>query len=497
MKETNGLDLSVKKNATQSMNKTAMIGMYIMNAIITAAYVPEILKGARTVASYLIVAALCIVPCVLSSAAYKHKKDAVSVRYILGIGFMLMYTYVMFTSTTDITFCYVVVAQVVLVVYIDLRFLAGLGGYALLVNIIRTVMKLVAGELKGEALTNAEIIVACLALTILFMILTIKKISAINEANIDKAAAQKEQSEQLLQTTLQVADSMTGNISEAVGETEGLKDAIGMTQKAMEELTACANEEAAAIEAQKQSTDNINQHIHGVEKAVDSIVSEVNSAEENLNAGSAIMQELLKQVKISEASNAQVAEKMTELRQCVDQMQAIMSLISNVANQTGLLALNASIEAARAGEAGRGFAVVASEISSLSAQTNAATGDINNLIDNIVKSVTDVTESMEQLLESSRMQNEHVDDTAANFEKIHGSTQNIISQVTDLKKTVDVVTYENQLVKESIENVFEVMERVMAGADETLESCNVNLESIERVAELMDNLKEDASKLQN
>lgn len=497
MKEKKVLDLSVKENAIKSMNKTAMVGMFIMNAIIVGAYLPEIFKGARTVTSYLIVALLCIAPCVLALVSYKRKNDAVSVRYILGIGFMLMYTYVMFTSTTDITFCYVILAQIVLVVYIDLRFLAGLGGYALLINIIRTVMKLTAGELKGEALTNAEIIVACLALTIVFMVLAIKKISLINQANIDKADEEKVQSEQLLQTTLQVAESMTDNITGAVSETDGLKDAIGMTQKAMEDLTACANEEAAAIEAQKQSTDNINQHIHGVEKAVKSIVSEVNSAEDNLNAGTAIMQELLKQVKISEASNTQVAEKMAELKGCADQMQAIMSLISNVADQTGLLALNASIEAARAGEAGKGFAVVATEISSLSAQTNEATGDINNLIDNIVKSVADVTESMEQLLESSRMQNEHVDSTAANFEKIHGSTQNIISQVTDLQKTVDVVTYENQLVKESIENVFEVMERVMAGADETLESCNVNLESIARVAELMENLKEDAAKLQN
>lgn len=495
MQKTN-LDLSVEANAQSSMNKTVMIGVFIMDVVLAAAYSLEIIKKTRALPSYLLIVALCFVPCILSLAAYLHKKDTKLVRYINGVGFMLLYGYIMFTTTTDLTFCYIIVMFVIFTVYIDIKFLLLLGGTAVLINIIRIVTLAVEGRLEGQALTNAEIIIACLLLTCFFTIIAINKIAQINKANIAKADSEKKQSEELLQTTLNVADSMTENIKKAVEETEGLKTAIGMTQHAMEELATDTNDEAVAITAQKESTDTINIHINGVEEAVGSIVKEVNNAEENLQKGSIIMQDLLHQVQISEEANVQVTQKMATLKECADKMQDIMGLISSVAHQTGLLALNASIEAARAGEAGRGFAVVASEISNLSSQTNNATGEINGLIEDIVKSISDMNESMEMLLESTRLQNQYVDSTADNFKEIHNSTQGIFSQVSGLKETVEVVTVENRQVEEGIENISAVTQRVMDGANETLESCNTNLQSIANVASIMEMLMNEAAKLQ-
>jgi methyl-accepting chemotaxis protein len=241
----------------------------------------------------------------------------------------------------------------------------------------------------------------------------------------------------------------------------------------------------------------INEYIRGVEDSVSSIVNEVTEAEENLEAGNVIMNDLLKQVRVSEESNAMVVEKMEGLKEYAGKMQDIMGLIRNVANQTSMLALNASIEAARAGEAGKGFAVVATEISSLSTQTNSATGDIDALIENIVKSVEEVTSAMDQLLEGSRLQNQYVNDTADSFKKIHNSTQGISSQVSQLQEAVEIVTEENDQVEKQIEHVAHTMEEVTSSADETLENCNTNLASIAKVAALMDGLKEDADKLKS
>lgn len=336
-----------------------------------------------------------------------------------------------------------------------------------------------------------------LILTYIFINLAIKKIDKINQANIDKADKEKEQSEKLLQKTLQVADSITDDIRQAVEETKQLNTAISTTQQSMEELTACAEEETAAIHVQMESTEKINVHMRGVESAVTSIVEEVNAAEDNLNRGNELMKDLLGQVQVSETSSAQVAQKMAGLKESADKMQEIMRLISNIASQTGLLALNASIEAARAGEAGRGFAVVASEISNLSSQTNDATGDINELIQSIVGSISDVTDSMEKLLESSRLQNTYVDQTADNFSNIHNSTQSIIAQVSDLQQTVEVVVDANQQIAENIENVSDITKTVVDEATETLEYCNVNLDSVAKVTDIMGDLMNEAGKLQN
>lgn len=489
-------DLSVKSVALTSTNKTAISGMIVMNLVLALAYVIEVLKDARSIGSYLIILALCVLPVVLGILLFVRKKDSMAVRYVFAAGFALLYAYIMFTTGTNLTFSYVIVAYVILMVYTDTKLLLGLGGCAILTNVVLIVKKLMAGSLTGTELTQAEIILACLLLTGFFSLLALNKIRGINQANIDKAEEQRLQSEDILQNTLEVAAAMTENIKASVEETEGLKNAIGETQRAMEELTGGAKDGVAAILVQKQNTETISSNVEQVDTVVGSIVSEVQNAEESLNKGNEVMKELLHQVQVSGESGALVAEKMEELKANADQMQIIMGLIADVANQTGLLSLNASIEAARAGEAGKGFAVVASEISKLSSQTNAATGEINALIVSIVSSIEAVTESMERLLESSRMQNQYVDDTADNFEQIHNSTQNIVEQVSQLKQTVDVVTAANAQVSEGIVNVENVTQKVMDEANETLESCNTNLQSIANVVEIMDKLMENAEKLQ-
>ena len=490
------VDLAIKKNADASKNATAMIGIFIMNLVLVAAYLIEVLKGARDIVSYSIIAALCIVPCILATIVYLRKKEAYSIRYIMGIGFSLLYGYVMFTAASDLTFCYIIVAFVMFLVYVDFKFLVILGSYAFIVNIVRVVLTAMQGKLVGDKLTNAEIAIACISLTFAFALMAIRKMEKINQANIDKADQGKEQADTLLQTTLNVASSMTENINDAMGETEVLKEAIDATQQDMERLAEEVNTSAEAIDVQKQSTEKINAHIQNVEESVHSITEEVTNAEDNLNTGNEVMKALLEQVQISEKSNELVAQKMAGLKECAAKMQDIMGLIASIANQTGLLSLNASIEAARAGEAGRGFAVVAGEISNLSSQTNSATADINTLIEDVVVSVGEVTEAMDTLLECSRLQNQYVDTTAESFEKIHGSTQSIVEQVANLRSTVEIVMEENKQVEDGIENVANVTQRVMDSANETLASCNTNLQSIAKVADIMNTLTEEAAKLQ-
>jgi methyl-accepting chemotaxis protein len=489
-------DLSVKRNADASKNATAMTGIFIMNFVLVAAYLLEVLKGARDIVSYGIIAALCIVPCILAAIVFLRKREASSIRYILGIGFSLLYGYIMFTTVSDIPFCYIIVAFVMFLVYVDFKFLVILGTYAFIVNIARVVLTAMQGQLTGDKLTNAEISIACISLTFAFALMAIRKMDKINQANIDKADLGKDQADTLLQTTLDVASSMTENINDAMGETEVLKEAIDATQQEMERLADEVNVSAQAIDIQKQSSEKINAHIQNVEASVYSITDEVTNAEDNLNTGNEVMKALLEQVQISEKSNELVAQKMAGLKECAAKMQDIMSLIGSVANQTGLLSLNASIEAARAGEAGRGFAVVAGEISNLSSQTNSATSEINTLIEDIVASVGEVNEAMDTLLECSRLQNQYVDTTAESFEKIHGSTQSIVEQVANLRSAVEIVMEENKQVEEGIENVANVTQRVMDSANETLASCNTNLQSIAKVSDIMNTLTEEAAKLQ-
>ena len=490
------LDLTDLKQADRSRNKTALICMLVVNVVLALAYLLEVIKDVRSILSYAVVAVLCIAPSVFGLILYKTKPSSKLIRYVLAIPFCFLYAYVMFTGTTMLTFSYIIVLMAVMVVYIEMRLLIILAVWAVLVNIGMIVKQIIGGTFTGTAVTEAEIVFAALLLTSFFIITATRKISLINQINIDKAKSEKANAAELLDTTLAVAGELSENIKEAVAETENLQSAIMVTQTAMEELTANTDEEAKAVALQKQSTDAINAYIHQVDNMVGTIVNEADVTVNNLNSGNDAIKELLNQVQVSESSSAQVAQKMEALKEYADKMQEIMGLISSIANQTGLLALNASIEAARAGEAGRGFAVVASEISGLSDQTNAATGDINLIIGNIGIAINEVTKSLESLLESSELQNKYVNTTATNFEKIHESTQGIISQVNSLRDTVNEVTIANRQVEERIEVVNTIMEKVKDGADSTLENCNTNLESISSVTEIMDRLMTATEKLQ-
>ncbi len=104
------------------------------------------------------------------------------------------------------------------------------------------------------------------------------------------------------------------------------------------------------------------------------------------------------------AEAARTAETMESLSQAAVKIGEIVTLIENVAEQTNLLALNATIEAARAGEAGKGFAVVASEVKALASQTSKATDEISGQINNIqavvkeaVGAIATVSKSIEQV----------------------------------------------------------------------------------------------------
>jgi methyl-accepting chemotaxis protein len=89
-------------------------------------------------------------------------------------------------------------------------------------------------------------------------------------------------------------------------------------------------------------------------------------------------------------STRDITEKTKEVEHGSTQIMEVITIISEIAEQTNLLALNAAIEAARAGEHGRGFAVVADEVRKLAERTQKSLSDVNGTIDALTKSISDV-----------------------------------------------------------------------------------------------------------
>ena len=493
--EKSKLDLSVQKIANGEKNRTVCIGMTIIHTVLALAYLLELVKDQRTMGFYSIILLCTIGTTTAGWLLYARRNDCPILRYVESIGFLAMYTFIMLTSATSMPFCYVLVMLTLMTVYVDIKFTIGIGAVALAINIIDIVIVLTTTGFVGTGMADAEICVAGVLFTCLFEIMSVTKMAQINQANLDKSNEQKDASEKILDTTLRVAANITEQIEVATTETVNLNSAIQRTREAMECLTQGAEETEAVMLEQERSTAEIDDYITEVKQSASNILEEVENAEDSLKEAKDVMTNLLEQVKMSEDSSSLVAGEMEQLKANADKMQDILQLISAVSGQTRLLSLNASIEAARAGDAGRGFAVVATEISNLSTQTDDATKDIGNLIGDIMNSVTEVTKAVNALLACNRFQNEYVGKTADNFEKINENTKSVSKQASYLRNHVEAVADANEKVISSIKDVAAVTAEVSSNANETLENCKLNLESIAKVTETMEKLRVDAGEL--
>jgi methyl-accepting chemotaxis protein len=195
--------------------------------------------------------------------------------------------------------------------------------------------------------------------------------------------------------------------------------------------------------------DEINNAITDAQGSKEDIIK----ANENLTEARDDVIKLTSDVQRSAELEVELAEKMNTVSQDANEVKNVLEVISDIADQTNLLALNAAIEAARAGEHGRGFAVVADEVRKLAERTQKSLTEINATINVIVQSIGDVSGQMSsnsediqkladmaiQVEEKINVSVQIVDDavqasdrTVTDFEKTGNDVESIVTQITEI-----------------------------------------------------------------
>ncbi|MDD2383233.1 MAG: methyl-accepting chemotaxis protein [Sulfurospirillaceae bacterium] len=197
-------------------------------------------------------------------------------------------------------------------------------------------------------------------------------------------------------------------------------------------------------------------------------------ANSSLHFASNSIMELTEEIQRSSEVEIELASKIHQLSNDAEQVKSVLTVISDIADQTNLLALNAAIEAARAGEHGRGFAVVADEVRKLAERTQKSLIEINATINVIVQSIMDSSEQMNS--------------NSKKIETLAHSASDVESKIKDTFILIDAVTAISEQTVDNYIRTGNDLDTIISKISEITKISSENSRSVEEIAGAADHL---------
>lgn len=292
-----------------------------------------------------------------------------------------------------------------------------------------------------------------------------------------------------------VSETLKGQAESSTSVSGGLYEASLKQSKTIDELNGTVDQLSASVQEIAESATALALVVSDTRDSSNNAEDKMNVTVEVAEAGKNDMQKVGEAMGLIEQSINGLQESIDKVGAASQEINKIVGMIGEIADETNLLALNASIEAARAGDAGKGFAVVATEIGSLATNSNQSVQKIQTLINEVTslvgETVDKAKDSVDEINTSSRLVHQAVATFDTIYDNIVDANKVVNDMAANMLKVADVSTNVASITEEQAASA-ELISRNAGNI--ASESKNITDDS-EKVAETARKLADTSEKL--
>jgi methyl-accepting chemotaxis protein len=287
------------------------------------------------------------------------------------------------------------------------------------------------------------------------------------EANQEEQARLAE--EEKRRSMNDMADAFEANVNEVVSAVSSAAEQMVGLAQLLSEAAGRAGERSTAVAA---ASEEASTNVETVAAASEEMTNSIAEVSQRIGDTATMTEDAARG---AEQTTQTVAKLSTSAQTIGD----VISMISDIAEQTNLLALNATIEAARAGEAGKGFAVVASEVKSLANQTAKATEEISAQITGMQDNTNAVVDSIDKI--------------GAMIQDLNGTSSSIASAVEEQHSATEEIARNTQQAADGTREVSSNITEVSTAVQETGQAANEVLTASSQLASEAERLRDSVA----